>query len=925
MRRHDGEKRTAGRRQICERQRELEKVYDNCASSIMNTVSQVLRCWGKTVAGSAQFHPAVHHMLDVGHVAMELLHHPLSLRYHKTLRQAFGVPAEEATCWIAWLVAAHDIGKISAAFQSSNKVQLERLKLEGFTFGEWSPDLAVYHTDVGHAFLRESASLGYVPGSSKLASVWREAVGAHHGLFCPPATAVTRRKVLRAYEPAQWTELRRCALDLLRSHFVPQAVTDWDAITNTSVATLLLAGFTTLCDWIGSDGGHFPADATGDLPSYALRSRERARQAVESMGLVRPVRSDAPKAFQRLFPELASPRPLQLAIDAIPDCVLSQPCLAIIEAPTGEGKTEAALALAHRLAEQAGTDEFYYALPTTATSNQMFLRVQKYMHTNLKLATTAKLVHGQAHLVEDDLRLSLLEDRSGDYDETPDWFAPKKRALLAPFGVGTIDQAELAALNARYSTLRMLGLAGKTLVLDEVHAYDTYMTAIIERLLRWASCIGTSVVLLSATLPRSRRKALMQAFGCEDDSLEEKDPYPSVRIVSGSHAYSASPAASQPKRTIELRFLEIEDSCPGERAEWLLDAVRGGQHACACWITNTVERAQRMYEALLRQAPPDVDCKLLHGRFPLEDRQALEQKVVARYDRNGVRPQRGIVVGTQVLEQSLDLDFDVLVSDLAPIDLVLQRAGRLQRHDRQRPPQHLEPHLYINQPLDAAGVPRLETDRFIYDRFLLLATWHALRTGTSIMLPADYRRLVETVYSHGAPEPGDELWEPWRELQRRTVHALEEANLRLLGEPDPEELFCLAGSDMTFVENETSADWIVAQTRLGEESLNVIPLERRDDGLVTLPGRAPISLTTAPTRAEQLALIRRSLRISHPVVIRWLKGTAATTRWSWDAPLLRNYVPLWLTNGETTVPGDRHAWRVSLSPDLGLCIRREQR
>ena len=166
-------------------------------------------------------------------------------------------------------------------------------------------------------------------------------------------------------------------------------------------------------------------------------------------------------------------------------------------------------------AAQGPSDEFYFALPTTATSNQMFVRVLRFLESITGERTSAQLVHGQAMLTRD----ALEEQAYGDAQDiespafaVPNWFAPKKRALLAPFGVGTVDQAELAVLNARHYMLRLFGLAGKVVIIDEVHAYDTYMSTIIDHALWWFGVLGTSVILLSATLPQRRHREMASAF-----------------------------------------------------------------------------------------------------------------------------------------------------------------------------------------------------------------------------------------------------------------------------------------------------------------------------------------------------------------------------------------------------------------------------
>jgi CRISPR-associated endonuclease/helicase Cas3 len=554
----------------------------------------------------------------------------------------------------------------------------------------------------------------------------------------------------------------------------------------------------------------------------------------------------------------------------------------------------------------------------------MFLRLQHYFRDQLGLTTQVKLIHGQAFLQEDDWPITPL---SGEKDSFAalEWFGPKKRALLAPFGVGTVDQAELGALNVRHTALRLVGLAGKVLILDEVHAYDTYMTSIIERLLNWLSALGTSIILLSATLPCSRRLALARAYYGEQEADEmEFSAYPSLWIVSQTGKYLSNPPAQQASRQIQLDWLNMDDEDCQAKAEWLLKAVEEG--GCACWIANTVERAQKIFECVDRMAQENIDRQLLHARFPLIDRQKLEQRLAQNYGPDGNRPVRGIVIGTQVLEQSLDLDFDVMVSDLAPVDLLLQRAGRLHRHAyHARPSAHRLPHLYINASLDAAGGLDLGVDRWIYPDFLLQKTFQILTGLLFLDLPSGYRSLVEAVYDAPPPAKSEPLGEAWQKLQEKEDKALQEAQLRLLPPPDAEDSFCGAAAARTvFEENENSAAWIVAQTRLGEESITVIPLERKDNQ-VFIPGSVETMDINQPVpRNMQLHLLRCSLRVSHTAVVQALRASRENLPGMFtSSPLLKDCLPLWLSNGQASFPARNGFLKLNLDARLGLVISKE--
>lgn len=891
-------------------------------------LSFLLRCWGKTGDATEEFHPALFHMLDVGHVARELMTERASPRFRNVLSAVLGVDAEAMVQLVPWVVALHDIGKLSVAFQTTREDQAERLRAAGLPFGEWRQSLNLHHSVMGGAFLADELPSCPVHWLTDIiVQLCVEMANGHHGRFADAQALKRARNSARAYEPPEWRKLRAIAVKVIAEIMATGCLLECPRPTNISAATAAITGFAILCDWIGSDSTYFRPRPEVSVSSYCLESARRAQRAVEAAGFLRTTASPAPVSFSHLFHDIESPRPLQKAVDDIPAELLSRPCFAIIEAPTGEGKTEAALALAHRLAAATGTDELYYALPTTATSNQMFCRVQNHLQRRLGLGTQAKLVHGQAFLVEDSLRISPLGD-ADNRDHSVEWFASKKRALLAPFGVGTVDQVELAALNARHAVLRLLGLAGKVVILDEVHAYDTYMTTIIERLLTWLSQLGSSVILLSATLPLSRKRALARAYGLSvDGTTEQQVAYPALWVANADEYYCCCcPPAQQPRRQIVVSRLHFTDAEADARARWLLDTVRDG--GCACWITNTVERAQKMFQALDGVAPPDVDRLLLHGRFPLENRQTLEGAVTNKYGPGGIRPRKGIVIGTQVLEQSLDLDFDVMVSDLAPVDLLLQRAGRLHRHsshDPRRPAVHKIPRLWINSELDREGNLHTGVDGEIYPDYFLLQTYEVLRERAVIELPADYRTLVEAVYEPTAPVPDTRIASALQRLEKQQAKATDEAYLRLLPEPYPEWPFSRA-SGIVFEEREDSAAWIVAQTRLGSETVTVIPLERRGNKGLCPGSEEELPLDEPATYELQLRLLRRSLRIGHRAAVAALKKASGGELPALFAgsPLLKGCIPLWLEAGQTTVAGPSGPLTLTLDPRLGMVITKER-
>lgn len=897
--------------------RQSASMYDVGNTTAVSTTNRLLRLWGKTSKQTELFHPALYHMFDVAHIAQQLLSPRATPRWRQVLGHTLGTNPDALYEWLPYLIALHDIGKLSPPFQNLNLQQRQRLESEGFSLGQSSTKQ--HHTVVGRLLLNDYTA----EWPTNLRHAFLDMVSGHHGIYQPEGMQ-DQNNFDRIQEPAEWAELRQHALVLLKSYLCQQWPETLPNPPNVSAAIAALNGFCILCDWLGSDGAYFTPKPSTSLPDYVIHSRRQAFLRVTKAGLFQTAVSHAPTSFTQLFHDFTDPpRPLQQAIEQIPAKLLNHPTLTIIEAPTGEGKTEAALLLARRIAVQRGSDEMYIALPTTATSNAMYQRIITHLQERLGLDSDVQLVHGQSFLQTDDIAVDSLINDDKEESEAENWFAPKKKALLAPFGVGTIDQAELSALNVKHNALRLIGLAGKTIILDEVHAYDTYMTTIIKRMLNWLSALGSSVILLSATLPKAKRRELINAYAgqTEPDTLN-LDIYPSLITINAHESYTPTEPISvfQENKIIQLDTLTFTDEQAAEKAHWLLAQVENG--GSVCWITNTVNRAQAIFRAL--QHAPDVDLTLLHSRFPLSQRQAIETDILGKYGKPSTesqRPHRGIVIGTQVLEQSLDLDFDLMVTDLSPIDLILQRAGRLHRHERDLADRfdHKTPRLFINN-------LREKADQHIYGDYILQMTQRALQDRDTFSLPTDYRLLIEAVYTETKPSKQDaELYEAWDAMDEAAYRLETEANMRLADEPLPDYPFYRSAKLQGFAEDEDSAAWAVAQTRWSErETITLIPLIKNGDSALIAGDETEetVALTLKAPRPQQLHLLRHSVRVSQYKLVQAVK--IANTEQPvplFSSALLKHVYPLWLTpiEGETAVYHNYDlAQPVYLHPKLGL-------
>ena len=605
------------------------------------------------------------------------------------------------------VAATHDIGKVSPGFQLKYFCQSVREQL---------PELgahALENYETRHAAIGEAAVNAFVDKDShgsRLGAV----VGAHHGRRDEPG-----RDDHGVYGGAAWAAERQALLARLGEQFGPlRDSQDLDA--------QVLAGFVCVADWIGSDERFFPAAGLGPSVERAAL----ARQAVSECGWQSP-RLVADLTFEQVFG--FAPRPLQRDfLDAV-----DGPGLYVLEAPMGSGKTEAALYAAYRLISRAANSGLYFALPTRLTSDKIHERVRTFLDRVADGQVDLRLAHGDAWL-------RAFQSGGGELAPGQEWFRPAKRALLVPFAVGTVDQALLAVLKVKHFFVRCFGLAGKVVVLDEVHSYDMYTGSLLDLLVRRLLAMNCTVIVLSATLTRDRRNRLLS----EPANPTSADAYPCLAYQSsrGAGLRSLEPPAGS-EVSVSLR-----DATPSEVAG--IAVQRAGSGQCVLCIANTVAQAQRWYsEVKTAMTERSFPVGLLHSKFPGWRRAELEADWTAALGPDGPRPAGCVLVATQVVEQSVDLDADFMISELAPSDMLLQRLGRLWRHAR--PERHCErPELLVvasnldevrsyEELLEGLGKPNAK----VYAAYVLWRTFQTWKDVQQLRLPDGIRALLERTYS----------------------------------------------------------------------------------------------------------------------------------------------------------------------------------
>lgn len=768
-------------------------------------------------------------MLDAAAVALRLLDY-------------FGAIAPLPDPWVAAFVGLHDIGKADPLFQKKDATLAARLP------AEYTADCQMEHVRGFRHEMRSGDVLNELIANSAIdrTGIFRTAARAtegHHAHARDPrihfAEARFYPKRAGLWNPVRLAAARRVFDALGVAELTPESGYHAD------VTGVRLLGMTVVSDWIASNPRLFATPLRDNVSpdEYFLAARDAADRAIRRIGFVRPSGYGVRMGWPEHWPE-KHPRGIQPLVAGIVDNEVA-PGLAVIEAPTGEGKTEAAIHLAEEWVRRRGLAGIYVALPTQATSNQMHARFREFL-ARTHPGSSPLLVHGSAWLIDERAELSQPEEidagasavlRSGEQDEAERWFHNLRRALLAPYAVGTIDQILLAGLGVRFGVLRLLGLSNKVLVIDEVHACDTYMLARLKRVLAWCRVLGTPVVMLSATLPRSQTQSLIAAYlGTASGGIElaPKDKYPLLTTVSddGAVHYHAMPVGFKPsaERTIDLHFREIELADTAQirpLAEAALASIASG--GCAVVILNTVASTQALFREVSRIAPGDLWTGLFHSRYPAWRRQEIEAEVLGRFGKEVVanypRPGRGLLIATQVVEQSLDLDFDVMFSEIAPVDLLLQRAGRLWRHEgRERVT--AAPVLRVLVPAESS-LDFGKSER-IYERLHLLRTLGVIRERRKFQLPRDFRSLIEEVFENPLAAidgiPHEAIVAAAKITEQHDERDAEKARDQLIDLPDAEEFRYPAVNAMLEPDDSDSGNRLRAQTRLGSITAQIFAI-----------------------------------------------------------------------------------------------------
>lgn len=888
-----------------------------CAKSCRETPSLYLPLWC--------------HLLDTASMAELLFEHwiPSSVMHADShlSEQDFARTTE-------FLCLVHDIGKAAPVFQSRILSHVaghkERLADAGVEVpAKFLAPQATPHTIAGEIILNDL----HCPCG--LSSV----VGAHHGRPQGYEKLTTLegtpwKENFYAKQPSLWRALWEEWFSFALHRYGFEHALDLPVVQQSTL--ILMTAIVIVADWIASNQELFPLVASKEAEAQ-LNPEMRAAQAWNRLHFPERMKSDAiamdDADFRRQFGFL----PNKLQREVLHICNAEQPDLLIIEAQMGVGKTEAALSAAEMMGNFHQNSGLYFGLPSQATADGLYPRVRNFAEDLSRHGLhTMDLMHGNAALNREYTSLfrtgasSVAEDMpdAGVYINA--WFDQAKTGLLADFVVGTVDQMLMAAIRTSHVMLRILGLCGKAVVVDECHAYDAYMNYYMDHVLTWLGHYRVPVILLSATLPSARRRELLTAYEkgvCLEQKAvkpsfpEESDiGYPLLTWSHGDAVQQKKVEVKQNETTVSIEHLQEDQLVP-----LLKDELQDG--GCAGIVVNTVRKAQEICR-LVQNELPTFDVILAHSAFTRADRARIEQNLLSRIGKTSEPRDRDhlIVIGTQVLEQSLDIDFDFLITQICPMDLLLQRIGREHRHQRIRPVR-----------LQKARCAVLDADdgtRAIYGDWLLMQTRQKLDQlpGHQIRIPTMIPELVESVYRE--PEEGTlsgeakQYWQTYRGLieEKKAKAQVFCMPIPRRLNPDRPERSTLDGLLESLPD--TNSQQAQAAVRDVEPALEVILLKSvQGDTVCTVSGAPTYFSCSQPPQGDELeTVLLQAVKLPSVFAHRWEQTIAELSdemfmNWKENGSAFRYRHFLLLDAGGR---GKLLDYNITYSSNNGFCYRREE-
>lgn len=806
----------------------------------------------KRIDGDYYWLPLYIHLEDTAYVSGLLWEHWLSdgvkENIYENIRKTSPIDEDYPKNLAMFLGYSHDLGKCNANFEFKKTFPIDpdldlaifdKLKSGGFDFVNYYMIRNFRHNLVSEYILNEK---GLDPSVSVI-------LGAHHGKpISTDAYQALEEYKYEVYQSDDKTSVLYKNWDNLHEHFIRNAL-DISGLEDISKivtlpesAQVIFSGLLILADWIASNEKYFPLIPIDDF----CGSKNRIEEGFISWQNDKanpwdPKPCDTSKMYEERF-NFKPRKDQEILTDLVKK--IKEPGILIYEATTGSGKTEAALIAAEIMAQKSNRSGLFFALPSQATSNGIFLRMKEWLNnlSSLEKGNMAlRLIHGKASLNDE---FTSIKSSSNIYEEDEygvsvnSYFAGNKLSILDDFTVGTIDQLLLMALKQKHLMLRHLGFSNKVVIIDEAHAYSTYMNIYLDQALKWLGAYQVPVIILSATLPLKRRNELIKAYllGQNKKSKDIEKPldfnkersYPLVSFTDGNKIIQYKDFEKTSSRRFEVIKLDKNDS-ENIAGRIRKDSKSGGVFGI---IVNTVKRCQSLAKQLIEIFGEDK-VEILHSSFISTERIEKENNLLKTLGKNGKRPDFKIIIGTQVIEQSLDIDFDVLYTDLAPMDLLIQRMGRLHRHkETKRPKNFLNPKVYV---MDSVSYDFDKGSTHVYQEYILMRTEFYL--PSEIFIPKDVSDLVQKVYA----KDDIEIEETYKELyeSKKNKYLSEIDNKK-----DQARKFALANPKHNVGPDKNIRKWLentnnlaeisetkgACQVRDSADSIELICLQEKDSG-----------------------------------------------------------------------------------------------
>lgn len=763
---------------------------------------------------------------------------------------------EDAKRVFTFLCQIHDIGKATYNFQTTKTYfstddledsLMEKLRKAGFE----NFDKKLAEPQKSPHALAGQMILSWYGFGEDLAGI----IGSHHGRPSSKDQVDQQESYLTNYYKVEsqkdpdhqnWKKIQDQIIEeALRGNGFEKA-SDLPKIPKNS--QIILSALLIMADWISSNKNYFPLididqNEVTNLEQRSMDAYEKWASSniwkAEDIFEIENEDEEKRNIFKIRFG--FDPRDAQEKFEEVINQT-DDPGIFIFEAPMGMGKTESALIGVEQLAYKTSRSGMFFGLPTQATSNAIFPRIERWIEkidSDKENKHGIRLAHGKASLNDDfsSLASNINVDVTQETSENQsvvinEWFSGRKKTCLDDFVIGTVDQFLLMSLKQKHVALRHLGFDKKVVVIDEVHAYDIYMDQYLLESLRWLGSYGVPVILLSATLPQEKREEMVKSYllgkGESSSSIKEKlkvlnkDAYPLITYTDGNEICQYKDFTVEDKKEIQVSKYYSDDLMPLIKDMWKNDGVIGV-------IVNTVKRAQELAEKCAEAFGEDM-VELLHSSFIATQRAKKEKDLLDLIGKDGKRPDKKIIIGTQVIEQSLDIDFDVLITDLAPMDLMIQRIGRLHRHKRKnRNINYLEAKVYVaglnkNFDFEKGSVA-------VYGAYILSRSQYYL--PDKITIPTDISKLVQKVYSHDDLDLSEELTNKYQDFLKSD---------KIFKEKKKKKAKSFLLSQIRNRKEKTMVDWLKgdailkteekanAQVRDSRDTIEVIALKKIKDG-----------------------------------------------------------------------------------------------